>query len=369
MSRPRRPLGPAAGLLLLAACAGSPPDPVRAHPGFATLVASLSEPGGYFDTDNLISNEASYLHAVGPLERQGLRGGAYLGVGPDQNFSYMAKIRPGVAFLLDIRRDNLLQHLLFKALFALGPTRVEYLAMLFGRPPPPAPAAWTARDVAELVAWVDRTPPDSASRARARGLVDSAVLGFGVPLSDDDRATIARFHETFIRDGLDLKFETFGRAPARYYPTYRTLLVERDLAGRQASYLAREADYAFLRDLQARDRVIPVVGDFAGSHALRAIGDYLRAQGEQVSAFYTSNVEFYLFREGTFARFAENVAQLPRSPRAVIIRSLFLSSFSSGHPQAVLGYASVQLVQPMEGLTQVGSYRELVMRGSLGSLP
>ena len=361
MSRPRRALGPAAGLLLLAACAGSPPDPVRAHPGFATLVASLSEPGGYFDTDNLISNEASYLHAVGPLERLSVRGGAYLGVGPDQNFSYIAKIRPGVAFLLDIRRDNLLEHLLFKALFALGPTRVEYLAVLLGRPPPDRPADWTPRGVEDLVAWVDRTLPDTASRVRARTLVDSTVLAFGVPLSDEDRATIATFHETFIRDGLDLRFETFGRAPAWYYPTYRTLLTERDLAGRQASYLAREADYAFLRDLQARDRVIPVVGDFAGPHALRAIGDYLRAQGEQVSAFYTSNVEFYLFREGSFARFADNVVQLPRSPRAVIIRSLFLSSFSAGHPQAVPGYASVQLVQPMEDLAGAGSYRELVM--------
>jgi hypothetical protein len=349
------------GLLLLAACAGSQPDPVRANPGFATLVASLSEPGGYFDTDNLISNEASYLHALGPLERQGVRGGAYLGVGPDQNFSYIARIRPGVAFVLDIRRDNLLQHLLFKALFGLSPTRVEYLAMLFGRPPPPAPADWTARGAEELTAWVDRTPPDGESRVRARRLVDSTVGSFGVPLSQDDRATIARFHETFIRDGLDLRFETFGRAPAWHYPTYRALLVERDLAGRPASYLARETDYAFLRDLQARDGVIPVVGDFAGSHALRAIGDYLRAQREQVSAFYTSNVEYYLFREGTFPRFAENVAQLPRSPRTVIIRSLFLGSFASGHPQAVPGYASVQLVQPMEGLGQYGSYRELVM--------
>src|SRR5215207_7700196 len=87
--------------------------PALSDSAFAALVARLSEPGGYFDTDNLISNESSYLHAVGRL--RALRGagptGAYVGVGPDQNFSYIAAARPKVAFIVDIRRDNLLQHL------------------------------------------------------------------------------------------------------------------------------------------------------------------------------------------------------------------------------------------------------------------
>ena len=90
---------------------------------FAARVAALSEPSGYFDTDNLISNERSYLHVV-PVLRALPRGGAYIGVGPDQNFSYLAHVRPSIAFLVDIRRDNLLLHLLFKALFAQATTRV-----------------------------------------------------------------------------------------------------------------------------------------------------------------------------------------------------------------------------------------------------
>ena len=81
--------------------------------------AAASEPGGYFDTDNLISNESSYLQVVPELRRAGISGGAYLGVGPDQNFTYIAEIRPAIAFIVDIRRDNLLLHLLFKALFQL----------------------------------------------------------------------------------------------------------------------------------------------------------------------------------------------------------------------------------------------------------
>jgi hypothetical protein len=38
----------------------------------------------------------------------------------DQSFSYIAAIRPAVAFMIDIRRDNLLMHLMFKALPAVG---------------------------------------------------------------------------------------------------------------------------------------------------------------------------------------------------------------------------------------------------------
>ena len=108
----------------------------QARDPFAAQIAALSEPDGYFDTDNLISNERSYLEVLPELERRSVRGGAYIGVGPDQNFSYIAHIRPSVAFILDIRRDNLLLHLLFKALFQQSRTRVEYLALLFGRPVP-----------------------------------------------------------------------------------------------------------------------------------------------------------------------------------------------------------------------------------------
>src|SRR5262245_21197652 len=71
---------------------------------FAAHVASLSEPGGYFDTDNLISNERSYLDVVPELRKRAVRGGVYIGVGPDQNFSYIAAIRPDAAFIVDVRR-------------------------------------------------------------------------------------------------------------------------------------------------------------------------------------------------------------------------------------------------------------------------
>src|SRR5579862_4250155 len=103
---------------------------------FAQTIAKLSEPNGYFDTDNLISNESSYLQVVPELTRRNVRGGAYIGVGPDQNFSYIAAVRPEVAFIVDIRRDNELLQLLFKVLFKESRTRVEYLSLLCGRTAP-----------------------------------------------------------------------------------------------------------------------------------------------------------------------------------------------------------------------------------------
>src|SRR5215207_1120444 len=103
---------------------------------FAALAGRISETGGYFDSDNLISNESSYLHVLGAMRRIGVAGGAYVGVGPDQNFSYIAQVRPRIAFIIDIRRDNLLEHLLFKSIFAMSRNRLEYLSLLFGKTAP-----------------------------------------------------------------------------------------------------------------------------------------------------------------------------------------------------------------------------------------
>jgi hypothetical protein len=335
------------------------------------MVAALSEPGGYFDTDNLISNERSYLHVVGALERLGVRGGAYVGVGPDQNFSYIARVRPSIAFIVDVRRDNLLQHLLFKALFARARNRAEYLALLLGRPVPADVAAWGSRPVDALVRYADATPATPASAAAARAAVVAETRRTGVPLSAADLATIQRFHSAFIDAGLGLQFTSAGRGPQSYYPTLRQLLLERDLEGRQASYLASEADFQFVKGLERRDLVVPVVGNLAGTHALAAVGELVRRRGERVSAFYTSNVEDYLIRDGSFEHFARTVAQLPRTPGSVIIRSYFGRGFGTPLPQTVAGYASTQLLQRMDALVAgqarggYRTYRELVEDGAL----
>src|SRR4051812_22883984 len=170
---------------------------------FAALSEQLSEPNGEFDTDNLISNESSYLHVIPALEQGGVTGGVYVGVGPDQNFSYIGRIRPAAAFIIDIRRDNLLLHLLFKALFSASRNRLEYLSLLTGRAMPDRLDSWRDATIDKLVKYVDEAKPlPPAALATITGRLHDAIKKTGMNLSERDLATIDRFHTQFIRAGL-----------------------------------------------------------------------------------------------------------------------------------------------------------------------
>jgi len=314
-----------AAFLLLLSGGGAPaiPQPGVQATSFSSHIEALSEPGGYFDTDNLISNERSYLEVLPELRRHGVSGGAYLGVGPDQNFTYIAAVRPSVAFIVDIRRDNMLLHLLFKALFESSRTRIEYLAQLMGRAVPTDLDAWRNAPIERIVSQVEAAPLDAKSLAALRKHLDDHIGRYGIALSSEDRATIERFHRRFIEAGLGLRFQSTGRPPQTHYPSYRELLLEKDPDGQPGNYLALEASFQFIKELQQRDLVIPVVGDLSGPRAVAAVGAHLTARKERVSAFYTSNVEFYLFNSGRFPAFVNNLSKLPRAPKCVIIRSFF----------------------------------------------
>ena len=335
-------------VVLAAICVAVCHAQVGSTAAFARQVRELSEPGGTFDTDNLISNERSYLHVIPALKQAGLSGGAYVGVGPDQNFSYIAATRPSVAFLIDVRRDNLLLHLLFKALFELSETRADYLSHLFGRRLPPPPDQWRGATLEKIAAQLDTAEPHADEVQALRKQVDAQIAGFGVPLSAADWDTIGRFHHAFIAAGLSLKFQSFGRAPRSYYPTYRELLFETDRQGRHASFLASEDDYQFVRRLQQRDLIIPVVGNLAGPTALAAVGRAIRQRGEQLSVFYVSNVELYLFQDGVFARYADTVSAMPRNSRSLIVRSIFSGPGVWALPDTAPGYASASVTQRLD---------------------
>lgn len=341
---------------------------------WASLVTGLSEAGGFFDTDNLISNENSSLHVLGPMRRMGVEGGAYIGVGPDQNFAYIAQQRPMLAFIVDLRRDNLVHHLLLKALFHESASRGEYLALLFGKEPPADTAGYQA-PVETLLQDVREAPGGAGTPQGTEALdrVRVAVERFGLALSAADWETLHRFHETFIVEGPELRFTSFGRPARSFYPTFAELLLERDLEGREGSYLARREDFLFLKAMQEANRIIPVVGDLAGPSALRDVGDEVRRRGLVVRAFYTSNVEYYLWGSGTFDTFAATVANLPMDDRSVLIRSVFPNA--AVHPHAVAGYYSTQSIVPLEALRRVvrGSgyrgYQDLVARDAVDPRP
>ena len=303
---------------------------------FSRMIREMSEDGGFFSSDTLTSNESGYLHVLGDLLRRGIAGGAYVGVGPETNFTYIATIRPEIAFVVDIRRAAMIHHLMYKAIFHHAHDRAEFLTLLFSRPLPPE-GSEAARSLLTLVDHVDAAPTTERLFAHNLAMIRNTIEDhFLTPLSAADGSSLEKIYAAFWRHHLDIGYAE-GFAPLR------ELLLATDLNGMHASFLVEEAPYQFVRDLQQRNRVIPLVGDFAGSKALAGIADYLAQQGLTLSAFYTSNVEEYLFQDRTFAKFADNVARFPLSDGAVFIRSL-RGGWAERHPANTRRFSRTSLV-------------------------
>jgi hypothetical protein len=340
---------------------------------FAQLVNRLSERAGYFGSDNLVSNELSYQHVLGRMSKMNLTGGAYLGVGPDQNFTYIAQIKPRIAILVDIRRDALLQHLFFKSVFMMSRSRVEYLSLLFARPLPKDHRKWGEKPIRDMVDYFDRTPLDQKIADKTEAEIHKRIVGFGVQLSPRDIETIDEIYQAFYTDCLEVRYTIRDRPTGRFFPAYRDLLLEKDLDGRYRNYLAYEADFQVIKSMHDRNLIIPITGDLSGAKAVKAIGEFLKQIGERVSAFYVSNVEFYLWRADSMQRFVENLKMLPIDDRSLIIRSYFnYAYYTNVHPQTIENYFSVQLLQTIDSLIKdydtnggYGSYYELTTRRSL----
>jgi hypothetical protein len=289
---------------------------------FWSMTEEFSEPAGTFTptggyrTDHLLSNERS-LQQVMPQLLHLRRSGAYLGVGPEQNFTYIASHEPAIAFVIDIRRENLLLHLVYKALAEESNDRSAFLARLFGRDAPPD--VRSDAPVQALFDAFDRAPRSGyGSREAAGAVIDRLERIHGFPLSDGDRAgiraTIARFAEA----GPAIRWDPTGSA---WIPTFAELMAASDASGVQWSFLASEGAFAVFRRYQMRNRIVPLVGDFGGRKALRAVARYLRSERIPVSIFYTSNVEVYLGEHR--AQFLTNVRELPRTEASLFVRTRF----------------------------------------------
>src|SRR5262245_59283757 len=90
---------------------------------FWLLATKSSEADGVFHSENLVSNEARFQSVIPTLTKTAIAGRVYLGVGPEQNFTYMAAVRPKMAFIVDLRRGNFDLQLIYKAIFELSADR------------------------------------------------------------------------------------------------------------------------------------------------------------------------------------------------------------------------------------------------------
>jgi hypothetical protein len=291
---------------------------------FWDLSTAFSEPAGTFThSENLVSNEAYFAHAVRALRPAG---GVYIGVGPEQNFSYIARLRPVMAFIIDIRRENRDLHLLYKALFDVSADRADFLSRLFSRErPPDLDGRTSVRDLFAAYAAASASPQvyESTLQMVRERLLDS----HGLPLVSQDLEWIGYALHAFYTDGPGIHY---GRSRPRDAPgpSYQLLMTATDVGGESRSYLASEDAFAFVKDLHRRNLIVPLIGDFAGPATIRRTAGYLRQHHALVTAFYGSNVEVYLTREKTRA-FCNSLATLPYESGSWFIGNKGIQSLDS----------------------------------------
>ena len=290
---------------------------------FWTLTEELSEPGGAFRSDNFVSNERTYQHVIPDLVGTARAGAVYLGVGPEQNFPYIVALKPHMAFIIDVRRGNLHEHLLYKALFEMSTDRAEFLSLLFSRPR--AAGLGAKSTVAELFAAYDAAQPsEELYAANMKRVTDWLTRKHAFALSEDDVKGLEYvYHDAFFVGGPNLGYTMGGGriGGGGNSPTYRELMLAEDGNGHNLGYLANETNFAFLKDLETKNLLVPVVGNFGGPRAIRAVGQYVKDHGATVEAFYLSNVEQYLIQDGIWDNFCASVATLPIDETSTFIYS------------------------------------------------
>jgi hypothetical protein len=302
---------------------------------FWTLITDSSEPDGYFRSDNLMSNELGFQVVIPELVARAKPGRVYLGVGPEQNFTYMAAVRPAMAIIFDIRRGNMLVQLMYKALFELSRDRADFVSMLFSRPRPAGVGPESS--ASELFAAFAGSAPAEVMYYRTfEAIRTHLTVTHRLPVSSQDLSGIQNVLSTFYLRGFAV----------RSSPTYADLMTATDNRGISRSYLATEASFTFLKGLHSRNLVVPVVGDFGGPKAIRAVGKFLKTHRALVGAFYLSNVEQYLYGDGKWPTFCGNVASLPLDDSSTFIRSTsargFISSLGA-MTEEVKGCGSLEL--------------------------
>jgi len=299
---------------------------------FWKMVEDFSEDGGVFTSENFSSNERGYQMLIPKLQANVKPGSVYLGVGPEQNFQYIASLKPKIAFIIDIRRQNMIQHLMYKAAFEMSANRADFLSVIFSRKRPQGLSESSSPQ--QLFAAYFGMPTDAAlAETNRKAIKELLMQRHGFKLTQSDEVTIDHVFDVFAVYGVNLNYSSNidGRGQAQpgrggNNVNYSDLMVLADESGINRSYLASEDSFRFMKEMEQKNLLVPIVGNFGGPKAIRAVGQYLKDHGAIVGAFYLSNVEQYLFRPpqggpSIHAAFYESVGTLPLDESSTFIRS------------------------------------------------
>jgi hypothetical protein len=301
---------------------------------FWSLSKDFSEEDGVFRSDNLLSNETTFQYVIPNLLKAAKQGRVYLGVGPEQNFTYIAALKPSMAIIIDIRHGNFDVHLMYKALFELSKDRVEFVSRLFSRK---RPAGLTEKSSVNEIfdAYLMAEGSQEFFEENLEAVKDVLMKKHGFPLTPGDIEGIRWALGNYYNFGPNINYNS--SLSASVPPTivgavgggfggnngvnYANLMTADDGAGQNRSYLASEENFEFLKDLESRNLILPVVGDFGGTKAIRAVATYLKSIDAMVSAFYLSNVEQFLGQGGKWRNFCASAGSLPLDTTSSFIRS------------------------------------------------
>ena len=289
---------------------------------FWTLTEGLSEPSGSFRSDNFLSNERGYQSVIPDLISRLSPGGVYLGVGPEQNFPYIVALKSKMAFIIDIRRGNLHEQLLYKALFEMSSDRADFLSRLFSRQRPGGLSRTST--VEELFTAYDAVQPSEELYAEnLRTVIDWLKNRHQFPLGEDDVNGVEYvYHRAFFLGGPDLNYAVGrGAGFGGSAPTFEELMLAQDGNGQNRGFLASEDNFAFLKTLETNNLLVPVVGNFGGPKAIRAVGRYVKDHGGTVSRSTCRMSSSTLIQDDIWDKFCANVATLPLDETSTFIFS------------------------------------------------
>ena len=324
---------------------------------FWRMIVDLSEPGGTYPYENFVSNELQYQDVVPALKATTKPGGVYIGVGPEQNFTYAAVLQSKLAFVIDIRRQNMLELLMYKALFEMSPNRADFVSNLFSRVRPAG--LDTKTTPAALFATYENAKVDSNLLAKNLLAIKAYMTRHGYQLSSEDFGNIEKVYAVFSRGGPGINYAFASPSPAGGPPpeaTYSRMMNTTDITGRNSSFLATEENYLYVREMQQKNLIVPLVGDFAGPAVIRNVGRYLTEHKATVAVFYISNVETYL-NDAQKQAFYANVTTLPVDSSSMFIRHI-LGNPARGLSWWMPGMSNVSTVAPMsEFISQIKTGR------------
>jgi len=298
----------------------------------------------------LVSNELGHQNVILGLQQYTNCNGIYIGIGTEQNFSYIAVTRPSFAFIVDNRKENQNLHYLFKACFELASSRQEYLSILFSKPLKNDAGLKSLRD---LVHYFLKIEGDIYYFNRNWDLLCKKIQKYRTNLSDNDLDQIYSMYRDFFEYNLFLRTRNdLTSWQGWLYPTYRDFLLATDQNGRNWNFLNDDWQFQRLKTMQTNNLIIPIVGDLTGEQSLSTIAEFAKKRRKSITTIYISNAEQFIFEEKLFDQYMNNIKNLPKNSSSLLIRTV-ANKKGQLHPEFKKGQILTTVMQKAESFIQL----------------